>query len=135
MSDVLTTQDKQTLQIAAHGVLALMAGADPGPISSTKAGIAGGLAMSSATGLVGHVLAAKPANLGLKGTIAGIADRVLPALTSSVELLDAKAPEESDNFRTTITAISQSAAQASGGAASPSQAALIAKIQAAVDTA
>jgi len=42
-----------------------MAAADPGPISSTRSGMAGGKALSSATGLVGRVLAEKAKGLDL----------------------------------------------------------------------
>ncbi|MBB5874607.1 hypothetical protein F4553_008041 [Allocatelliglobosispora scoriae] len=128
---MLTDSDKLTIQTAAHGALALMIAADPGVISSTKAGVAGGEAMGSATGLVGHVLSEKLQGLTLKGnSVAEIADTVFPALGESVKLLDEKAPGEADNFRRTITVIVESASQAAGG--SPAETEMLNKITAAM---
>jgi hypothetical protein len=129
----LTADEKLTLQTAAHGVVSLMAAADPGPISSTRSGMAGGKALSSATGLVGHVLAEKPKGLDLGGSsTAGLADRVFTALADSVTLLKAKAPGEVTNFRDTITTITDAASRAHKGAAGPAETAMIQKIGAAL---
>jgi len=130
--NTLNSQEEQTLRTAAHGVVALLAATDPGAISSTRAGMAGGKAITSATGLVGHVLAGK-ADVKMKGSVAELADRVLPALSSSVEILNAKAPAETDNFRRTIDTIAQAAAEAHGGAPTPAQAETIRKISAALN--
>lgn len=132
-SSVLTGADRQTLQVAAHGVVALMAASDPGPISSTRAGMAGGNALASATGLVGHVLAEKPE--GIKAafngkSVADLADTVFPALASSVRVLREKAPAEAKNFKSTIGVIASSAA---GKNPSPAQTAMIEKITAALN--
>ncbi|MEV0480169.1 hypothetical protein AB0I69_06040 [Streptomyces sp. NPDC050508] len=130
----LTADEKLTLQTAAHGVVSLMAAADPGPISSTRSGMAGGKALSSATGLVGHVLAEKPKGLDLGGSsTAGLADRVFTALADSVTLLKAKAPAEVENFRATIATITDAASRAHKGGAGPAETAMIRKITAALD--
>ncbi len=129
----LSADEKLTLQTAAHGVVSLMAAADPGPISSTRSGMAGGKALSSATGLVGHVLAEKPKGLDLGGSsTAGLADRVFTALADSVTLLKAKAPGEVANFRDTITTVMDAASRAHKGGAGPAEAAMIQKIGAAL---
>ncbi|WP_245548149.1 hypothetical protein [Nocardia pneumoniae] len=58
MSITLTDQDKTTLRTAAYGAIALLAAADA--IGSPhKIATAGSIALGSATGLVGHVLAEK----------------------------------------------------------------------------
>ncbi|MGX9887507.1 hypothetical protein [Streptomyces sp. NPDC002276] len=135
-AEILTPDDKLTLQTAAHGVVALMAAADPGPISSTRSGMAGGKALSSATGLVGRVLADRPKHLDLGGSsTADLADRVFAALTDSVTLLKAKAPEEAANFRATITTITDAASRAHKGGPGPAETAMIGKITAALDAA
>ncbi|MFC6599991.1 hypothetical protein [Kitasatospora paranensis] len=132
----LTAEDRLTLQVAAHGVVALMAVADPGAISSTRAGIAGGKALSAATGLVGHVLAGKPAGMRLGGTsTADLADQVFAALTASVRLLGAKAPQEVENFRDTVGTVMAAASRAHRGQPGPAEAAMIRKITAALDAA
>ena len=130
----LTPADERVLRTAAHGTVVLMAGANPGPISSTKSGMAGGMAMTTATGLVGHVLAAKAKDLDLDGaTIADIVDTVFPALTASVELLRAKAPGEVENFRTTIGLMTEAAMRSHRGEPRPAEAEMARKIHQALD--
>ncbi|MEU1043511.1 hypothetical protein ABZ378_33530, partial [Streptomyces sp. NPDC005907] len=87
MSVTLNDQDKTTLRTAAYGAVSLMAAA-AGADSPHKAATQGSIALTSATGLVGHVLSEKSSvgNLGGKST-AELADRVLPALTAAVQLL------------------------------------------------
>ncbi|MBK6017454.1 hypothetical protein [Streptomyces sp. MBT53] len=132
-AEILTPDDKLTLQTAAHGVVSLMAAADPGPISSTRSGTAGGKALSSATGLVGRVLAEKAKGLDLGGSsTADLADRVFAALADSVTLLKAKAPEEVANFRDTIATITEAASRAHRGGPGPAETAMIQKISAAL---
>jgi len=132
----LTPDEKLTLQTAAHGVVSLMAAADPGPISSTRSGTAGGKALSSATGLVGRVLAEKAKGLDLGGgSTADLADRVFAALADSVTLLKAKAPDEVANFRDTIATITDAASRAHKGGPGPAETAMVQKITAALQAA
>jgi hypothetical protein len=125
----LTPAEEETLRVAAHGVVGLMAAADPGPISSTRIGYAAGKALSTATGLVGRVAATAPTT-SLKGSFADLADTVLPSLTATVHILDAKAPAETENFRATIRTITASAI---GPHPRPAQASIAAKIDAALE--
>lgn len=135
-AEILTPDDKLTLQTAAHGVVSLMAAADPGPISSTRSGTAGGKALSTATGLVGRVLAERAKGLDLGGSsTADLADRVFAALTDSVTLLKAKAPDEVTNFRDTIATITDAASRAHKGGPGPAEKAMIQKIGAALEAA
>jgi len=129
----LTADEKLTLQTAAHGVVSLMAAADPGPISSTRFGMAGGKALSSGTGLVGRVLAEKPKGLDLGGgSTSEIADRTFTALSDSMTLLKAKAPGEVENFRETITVVMDAASRAHKGGAGPAETAVIRKVMTAL---
>ncbi|WP_043673651.1 hypothetical protein [Streptomyces xylophagus] len=133
-TSILTADEKLTLQTAAHGVVSLMAAADPGPISSTRSGMAGGKALSSATGLVGRVLAEKPKGMDLGGSsTADLADRTFTALSDSVTLLKAKAPAEVENFRDTIVTVMEAASRAHKGAAGPAETAMIRKVTGALD--
>ncbi|WP_217561599.1 hypothetical protein [Streptomyces sp. GbtcB6] len=126
----LDADDRLTIQTAVHGVMNLVLTADPGVISSTRGGIAAGKAMSSATGLVGHVLAEK-SKVKLDGSsTAEIADQVFPALTGSMHLLNAKDPAEADNFRRLIDTIMQSVVV---GGPKPAEAEMIRKINDALD--
>ncbi|GAA2688228.1 serine hydrolase domain-containing protein [Nonomuraea recticatena] len=107
MSLTLSDQDKSTLRTAAYGAVSLMAAATGSP---HKAATNATIALTSATGLVGHVLAAKARDIDLEGkTVAVLADRVLPALTAAVKLLGKQAPAEADNFRSTILLAVESA--------------------------
>ena len=131
---MLTEADERTLRTAAHGIVVLMAAANPGPISSAKSGIAGGKAMATATGLTGKVLAAKAKDLDLGGkNTAEIAETVFPAITASVELLKAKAPDEVDNFRATIAVIVEAALRSHRGEPFPAEAEMTRKIQQVLD--
>jgi D-alanyl-D-alanine carboxypeptidase len=100
MPVTLSDQDKSTLRTAAYGAVSLMAAATGSP---HKAATNASIALTSATGLVGHVLAAQAKDIDLKGrTVAELADRVLPALTAAMTLLGRQAPAEADNFRSTV---------------------------------
>ncbi|MFE3987063.1 hypothetical protein ACFXPR_21490 [Nocardia tengchongensis] len=107
----LTDQDKATIRSAAYGAVSLLAAASAEP---HKAAIAGSMALSSATGQIGHVLNAKSKDIHLSGkTVADLADQVLPALTAATALLERQNPGEADNFRTTVLVAVEAAAQAS----------------------
>ncbi|MFI5865366.1 hypothetical protein [Streptomyces sp. NPDC051546] len=137
MPEITFTADEQlVLQTAAHGVVGLMAAADPGVISSTRSGMAGGKALSSATGAVGRVLAKSPKGMELGGkSTADLADQVFAALTASMALLRAKAPQEVDTFRDTIAVVMDAASRAHRGEAGPAEASMIRKITATLDSA
>ncbi|MGC4748395.1 hypothetical protein ACLQ28_22475 [Micromonospora sp. DT201] len=130
----LTEQDKRTLQVAAYGAITLLSIAGAGGGSSHKIATNGTIALGSATGLVGHVLAGYPKGAGVTGkSVAEVADRVLPALTSAIILLKEQAPEEADNFRRTVITALQSASHQSQP--SPVVAGMIQKITKALDAA
>ncbi|MGV9337371.1 hypothetical protein [Streptomyces sp. NPDC003688] len=132
MSITLTEQDETTLRIAAYGAVTLLAsvGATDKPHKIAKNG---SLALASATGLVGHVLAEHPEGKDLAGrSAAEIADRVLPALTAAMGLLTKQDPAEADNFRRTVL-VAVEAAQAHQSKASPVMAEMTRKIAEALD--
>jgi D-alanyl-D-alanine carboxypeptidase len=133
MSITLSDQDKSTLRTAAYGAVALMAAADatgkPG-----KVGTNGSIALSSATGSVGHVLAATSKSIELQGkSVAELADQVLPALTAAMRLLQAQDPAEADNFRSTVLVAVEAAARPRQG--QPALTEMARKITAALDAA
>jgi hypothetical protein len=79
MSIILTEQDKTTLRTAAYGAVSLLAAAGAAG-SPHRIATDGSLALASATGLVGHVLAAKTTDITLNGkSVAELADHALPA--------------------------------------------------------
>ncbi|MET9338947.1 hypothetical protein [Nonomuraea sp. NPDC003804] len=135
MSLTLTDQDKATLRTAAYGAVSLMSAADAAG-SPHKTATQGSIALSSATGLVGHVLAAKSKDIDLYGrSVAELADQVLPALTASMNLLNKQNPSEAGNFRNTVIVAVETAARTHQGEPSPTMADMIRKITAALDAA
>lgn len=135
MTITLTNQDKLTLQTAAHGAVALMTAAGVAG-SPHRAATDGSLALYSATGLVGHVLAEKPKGVKLNHkSTALLADQVLPALTSAMSLLKQQAPAEADNFRSTVVVAIEAAARIHLGQPSPALAEMARKITGALDAA
>ncbi|BDT93205.1 hypothetical protein IFM12275_31810 [Nocardia sputorum] len=135
MSVTLTDQDKATIRTAAYGAVSLLAAADATG-SPHKAATHGSIALSSATGLVGHVLAAKSKDITLNGkNIAELADHVLPALTAAMNLLQKQDPAEADNFRSTVLVAIDAAIGTRKGAPSPVLADMTRKITAALDAA
>ncbi|MEU4168980.1 hypothetical protein AB0F46_19140 [Streptomyces sp. NPDC026665] len=135
MSITLNDQDKLTLRTAAYGAVTLMAAA-AGADSPHKVATQGSIALTTGTGLVGHVLAEKSAVGDMSGkSAAEIADRVLPALTAAVQLLRKQDPEEADNFRSTVLVAVEASARTSKGEPGPTLAATAKKITAALDAA
>ncbi|MEO3928880.1 serine hydrolase domain-containing protein [Micromonosporaceae bacterium B7E4] len=130
MSITLSDQDKSTLRTAAYGAVSLMAAATDSP---QKTATTAAIALRSATGLVGHVLSTNFKDSDLKGkSVAEIADRVLPALTTAIKLLGKQYPAEADNFRSTIL-LAIEAAQVQPGKPSAITAEMARKITAALD--
>ncbi|WP_194819979.1 hypothetical protein [Nocardia sp. XZ_19_385] len=126
----LTDADNSTLRTAAYGTIALLAAA-----GAPHKGIASGsIALTSATGLVGHVLSTKSKDIHLHGkSVAELADQVLPSLTAAMHLLTNQAPAEADNFRDTILVTVEAATQTGKSAPSPAVTAMARKITAALD--
>ncbi|MGV9818933.1 hypothetical protein [Nocardia xishanensis] len=128
----LTDHDNSTLRTAAYGAVSLMAASG----APHKAIAHGSIALTTATGLVGHVLAAKTKDIHLHGkSVAELADQVLPALTTAMTLLRDQHPSEADNFRDTVLIAIEAAIQARHGEPSPAVAAMARKITAALDAA
>ncbi|MEW2443857.1 hypothetical protein [Micromonospora marina] len=132
MSILLSDGDKLTLRTAAYGAVALLSAAGAGR-SAHRIATDGSIALASATGPIGHVLAEESTGVDLKGkTVAQLADHVLPALTRAMELLRAQAPAEADNFRGIVMVAVEAATR---GEPSPAVAAMTGKIVAALDAA
>ncbi|MGP3920507.1 hypothetical protein [Nonomuraea sp. 10N515B] len=135
MSVTLTDQDKTTLRTAAYGAVTLLAAAGAAG-SPHRIATDGSVALASATGLVGHVLAAKTKDINLYGkSVAELADHVLPALTAAMSLLKKQAPAEADNFRNTVLVAVEAAARTHQGEPSPTMTDMIRKITGALDAA
>ncbi|WP_280460633.1 hypothetical protein [Nocardia carnea] len=137
MSITLTDQNKSTLRTAAYGAVSLITAASTVGGSAHKAATGGSIALGSATGQVGHVLAAvKAKEIVLKGkNVAELADQVLPALTAAMQLLKQQDAAEADNFRSTVLVAVETATGTQKGGPSPVLADMTRKITAALDAA
>jgi hypothetical protein len=136
MSVTLSDQDKSTLRTAAYGAVTLMTAAAAGAGSPHKVATQGSTALTSATGLTGHVLSEKSTVENLNGkSTAELADQVLPALTAAMQLLKKQVPEEADNFRSTVLVALEAATQTRKGEPSPTLTAMTRKITEALDAA
>lgn len=126
----LTDQDKSIVRTAAYGAVSLVSAASAGP---HKASTAGSSALYSATGLVGHVLAAKSRDIKVPGkTVAQLADHVLPALAEAVAVLEQQDPAEAENFRATVAVALDAAVGSQKGGPSPVMAEMVRKVTAAL---
>ncbi|MER6672653.1 hypothetical protein [Streptomyces sp. NPDC000983] len=133
VTPALTDQDKNTLRTAAYGAVSLIA-ATAG--SAHKAATHGSLALATAVGPVGHVLAERSAVRDLGGrSVAELADRVLPALTAAMGLLKERHPAEADDFRGIVLVAVEAAARVSKGGPGPVAADLTRRITGALDAA
>ncbi|RMI33010.1 hypothetical protein [Nocardia stercoris] len=131
MAVTLNDQDKLTVRTAAYGAISLLAAAGAAGGSPHKIATTGSIALASATGEVGRVLAEKRTGVNLDGkSVADIADQVLPALTASMELLAAQDEAEADNFRATVLVAVEAARQNQSG---PTLVEMTVKITAALD--
>lgn len=132
MSITLTDQNKLTLRTAAYGAVSMLAAASASP---HKAATQGSIALYSATGPIGHVLAAKTKDIKLDGkSVAELADQVFPALSAAMSLLERQDPTEADNFRSAVL-VAIDAATGSQGQPGPAVVDLARKITEALDAA
>ncbi|WP_336216779.1 hypothetical protein [Nonomuraea sp. LPB2021202275-12-8] len=135
MSITLTDQDKHTLRTAAYGAVALLAAAGAAGGSPHRIATDGSVALASAIGPVGHVLAEqKGMDLNGKST-AELADRVLPALTEAMGLLNKQDPAEAGNFRGIVMLAVEAATRTQQSGPSPTMTEMVRKITEAIDAA
>ncbi|MEV6500180.1 hypothetical protein [Streptomyces prunicolor] len=131
----LTDEDKQTLRTAAYGAVSLMAAAGAAG-SPHKVATRGNIALASATGPIGYVLAEKSKIKGLNGkSVAEIADHVLPALTEAMSVLKKQDPAEAANFRGTVLVALDAGTRTGKNQSSPVMAEMTRKITDALDAA
>ncbi|MDV7221673.1 hypothetical protein [Streptomyces prunicolor] len=131
----LTDEDKQTLRTAAYGAVSLMAAAGAAG-SPHKVATQGSIALASATGPIGYVLAEKSKIKGLNGkSVAEIADHVLPALTEAMSVLKKQDPAEAANFRGTVLVALDAGTRTGKNQSSPVMAEMTRKITDALDAA
>lgn len=129
MVGVLTDDEKATLKTAAYGAVTLVSVACPGAISTVKTNMAGTRVLCGATGLAGQAINSKLHAKIPGGSAAETAATVLPALTEAVSILQAKAPNEVDDFRRIVMIAVEQGASSSGDGINPAEAEMISKVK------
>ncbi|MET8764322.1 hypothetical protein [Lentzea sp. NPDC004782] len=131
----LTDQEKTTVRTAAYGAITLLAAAEAAG-SPHRVAATGSIALASATGPIGHLLAEKTKVPNVDGkSVAEIADHVLPALTATMTLLAEQDPAAAENFRSTVLVAVDAAARTRQSEPGPTSAEMIRKITQALDAA
>lgn len=136
MSEALTEQEIETLRKGAMGAGLLVSVSDPGFFDTFKE--AGTLAKhvtaargSSASAVVRQVAEGHGIGVGVTTPPAEIESGTLEALRSSVQLLESKAPEEVEAYRSFVLDLARSVAAAAPGG-DEAEASTIAKIETAL---
>lgn len=128
MSEQLSAGEKSTLKTAAFGAVFLVSNADPGLLDMVEESFAASDALAGTTGLVREVLTTGGVPRLPSDDPAAVEAAVLPALRRSVEILQAKAPQELDNYRSTVVAAADRVANATDGV-NPAEAAMVSKVR------
>ncbi|HEX2773974.1 MAG TPA: hypothetical protein VHN18_16310 [Micromonosporaceae bacterium] len=131
VGEQLTADERTTLKTAAFGVVFLVSNADPGFLGMIRESFAASGVISSASGLVKHALTTGGLPQLPRDNPAQVEELVLPMLRRSVQILEAKAPAEVDNYRRTVLAATERVAGASAGVDS-AEAEVIGKVRAAL---
>ncbi|MEH1126580.1 hypothetical protein [Micromonospora sp. CPCC 206061] len=113
--NALTSEERVTLKTAAFGAVFLVSNADPGFFAMFKESFAASGALAGATGLVKEVLTTGTLPQLPRRSPGDVEAIVLPALERSVAILREKAPDEVDNYRTTVIAAVEQTAEATHG--------------------
>jgi hypothetical protein len=111
----LTAEEKMTLKTAAYGAVSLVSNADPGLFAMVKESFAASHPFADATGLVKDALTTGGLPALPRESPAELQAVVLPVLRQSVAILQAKAPQELDNFRSTVVTAIDRVARADDG--------------------
>ncbi|MBL1075780.1 hypothetical protein JK358_15395 [Nocardia sp. 2] len=120
-----TADTQSTIRTAAYGAVSLLAAAGAPHKGIKNASIA----LTSATGLVGHTLSTKSKDIHLTGkNTAELAEQVLPALSAAMTVLAQQDSAEAANFRTTVLVAVEAAVQSGKGVPAPAVTAMARKI-------
>jgi hypothetical protein len=115
VGEQLSAGEMATLKTAAFGALFLVSNADPGLIGMIRESFAASDVISNTSGLVKEVLTTGGLPQLPRDDPAKVEELVLPLLRRSVEILGEKAPQEVDNYRSTVLGAAARVAGASAG--------------------
>ncbi|HZE39439.1 MAG TPA: hypothetical protein VE172_11585 [Stackebrandtia sp.] len=135
-SIALSDDEKTTLRVGAYGAVSLMSAAGVAGGKPHRIATDGSIALASATGQIGHVLAKYPKGRELNGkSVAALADRVLPALTEAMSLLKRQDAAEAEHYRAAVVVAIKAASHSHKGELSPTMVDMTHKITEALDAA
>lgn len=129
-----TDQEKTTLRNAAYGAMTLVSAADPGFFQMFKESMAGAKAMNAAPPDLRDILKGGGMPSVPKGDMAKIESDVVQQLQQGVQILQEKAPQDLEGYKSVIVAACDHVANASKGV-NESESAAIAKVKAAIGAA
>ena len=127
----LTDDEQSMVRRSAFGAIALVSKADPGFFSMFKESMAGSKAFQEAPAGVQELLREGGFPTPPTGSPAEIEQTVLTELGQSMQILQAKAPQQATGYRDVILSAADRVANASDGVA-PEEQAVIEKIRAAL---
>ncbi|MGW0436244.1 hypothetical protein ACWDV4_27305 [Micromonospora sp. NPDC003197] len=128
MDQQLTDEERQVVKTAAFGAVFLVSNADPGVLDLIRESFAASNVFADSTGLVKEVLTSGGLPRLASDSPADVEREVLPALRQAVQILEAKVPNEVDQYRATVVAAVEQVGQVSAGITEV-EAAMIAKIR------
>jgi hypothetical protein len=131
VTEQLTAEEKAVLKEAAFGAVFLVSNADPGVLSMIKESFAASGALADTAGLVKEVLTTGGLPQLPRADPQEVEVIVLPTLRRAVEILEAKAPQETDNYRRTVLAAVDRVASAAEGV-SEAEATMMTKVRGAL---
>jgi hypothetical protein len=129
-----TDEEKATLRNAAYGAMTLVSSADPGFFQMFKESLAGARAMAAAPPDLQDLLKGGGRPSVPKGDMAEVETYVTQQLQQAVQILQTKAPQDLEAYKSVIVASCDHVANASKGVTEP-EAAAMAKVKAAVGAA
>lgn len=108
-------EERKTIRTAAFGAMSLVSAADPGFFATFKESLAGAKALAMSSPELQNLFKSGGLPEVPKGSPAEVEAAVLGALQQSTQILQAKAPQELEGFRSAIAAACDQVANASGG--------------------
>lgn len=127
-----TDAEHDTIRNSAFGAIALVSKADPGFFATFKESMAGSRAFAAAPPAVQELLKSGGFPSPPKGDAAEVEAQVLAGLGEARTILEAKDPAAAQGYRDVLLAAADAVANAAGGGTDAAEAAVIAKIRAAL---
>jgi hypothetical protein len=127
-----TDDEKAQMRNAAFGAVFLVSKAEPGMIDMVKESFAASKAMTKATGEMQGVFKSGGMPKIPKGDPSSTEQSVLAGLSSSVQMISTKAPQDVDAYRHVVLDACTSAAEAGGGGVSGTETQMLSKVMSAL---